>query len=114
MATELDGDLIAKTPGVSPGRLYKTMMELCSIGNRWPGTPGNQRAREYIREQMKPIADKVELEDYPYPHYTPVFSSLNIRHPVQKSLSCIPIEYSQNGVAEGELIYVGEGWEKDF
>ena len=33
---------------------------------------------------------------------------------MQKSLSCIPIEYSQNGIAEGELMYVGEGWGKDF
>ena len=114
MATELDGDLIAKTPVVSAGRLYKTMMDLCSIGNRWPGTPGNQRAREYIQEQMKPLADKVELEDYPYPHYTPVFSSFTIQKPVQTSLPCVPIEYSQHGVAEGELMYVGEGWGKDF
>lgn len=111
---ELNTDLIVKTPMVSPGRLYKTMMDICEIGNRWPGTLGDQRAIEYIQEQMKHLIDKVELEEYPYSFYTPVFSALNIRKPVKKSLPCVPVEHSKNGVIEGDLIYVGEGWKKNF
>jgi len=114
MLTQLNDDLVAKTPAVSSGRLYKSMMDICEIGNRWPGTVGDTRAIAYLREQMKPLAEKVELEEYPYAHYTPVFASCTIRKPVNKSLPCVPAEHSKNGLIEGELIYVGEGWKKDF
>ena len=110
----LNNNLIAKTPLVSSGRVYKSLMELCEIGNRWPGTVGEKRAAGYIQREMKSIIGNVDIEEYNYPHYTPLFSLFNINKPFKKTIYCIPLEYSKSGAIEGELIYVGEGWKKDF
>jgi hypothetical protein len=111
---ELNSNLIRKTPLISSGTVYKSLMEICKIGNRWPGTVGEKSMIDYVHNEMKSVLDKVELEEYLYPNYTPLSSSLIIKHPINRSIPCISIEYSQNSLVEGELIHIGEGWRKDF
>jgi hypothetical protein len=56
----------------------------------------------------------VVLEEFPYAHYSPIESSLEILRPTKRTVHCLSLEYSQSGTAEGEMVYVGEGWPKDF
>jgi aminopeptidase YwaD len=106
--------LINEVPDVSVGDTFQSLRLICGIGNRWPGTPGEERVIEFLHDNMKPLVDKVELEEFSYPRYTPLASALHVWSPVKMNIPCVPVEYSKNGHVEGQLVYVGAGWEKDF
>lgn len=99
---------------ISKEKLLETVKNLCSIGNRWPGTSGETAAIKYMTDKLAAFSDSVEEQEFEYLHYTPKTASLKLKYPVEKDIKCQSIQYSGNGIAEGELIYVGEGWEDDF
>jgi len=56
----------------------------------------------------------VHLEEFDYLNYIPLSSELTITSPVKGVLQCEPLEYTANGSAEGELVYVGTGSVEEF
>ncbi len=111
---DLDEKIVAQTPAISENRLYQNLVELCSIGNRWPGTTGEAKACEYMQSAMESWADSVTVEEFDYPHYTPISSSVSITDPANQLIPSVGLEYSGTGNVHGRLVYVGEGREEDF
>jgi Iap family predicted aminopeptidase len=111
---ELSAQWIEKTPAVSAAALQQFLMEVCAIGPRWPGTPAEEQSIRLLERRLGETCDRVELEEFPYAHYTPLRGSMELRRPVHRSVACAPLQYARNAAAEGELLYVGEGRPKDF
>ena len=88
--------------------------DIVRIGNRWLGSSGEARAREYILGKFREFGIDVHTEDFEYVNYAPKLSKLEIVSPVQRVLDCVPLEYSNNGEVEGELVYLGQGTEQEF
>lgn len=99
---------------ISKEKLAKTVKNLCSIGSRWPGTENETAAKNYLSKVLALYSDTVEEQEFEYLHYTQKKASLSIKSPINKEIKCQAIQYSGNGVAEGELIYAGEGWDENF
>ncbi|MFH0928303.1 MAG: M28 family peptidase [bacterium] len=100
---------------VSISELDSDFQALCRIGSRWAGSDGETRCRNFIVASLRTIGlSDIRLESYPYLHYTPRGSKLEVSSPVQESLPTEPIQYSANGDAEGEALFVGEGKPADF
>jgi aminopeptidase YwaD len=105
---------VEKTPTVSPRTLHEFLTEVCSIGPRWHGTAAEEQSIRMMERRLGAVCNQVGLEEFPYAHYVPVHASLEIQNPVKRPVSCIPLQYSKNGLVEGEIVYVGDGWLKDF
>jgi Iap family predicted aminopeptidase len=99
---------------ISPVSLQRFLVGICTIGPRWHGTDGEEQSIQFMRHELEKTCDRVELEDFPYAQYSPIASSLQILRPTDRSVRCFALEYSHSGTAEGETVYVGEGWPKDF
>ena len=84
-------------------------------GNRWLGTPGEIKVRDYILNNFKKngLTD-VHLEEVSYNNYMPKSSHLRLISPTEEIIKCEPLQYSANKTVEGEIIYVGEGSKPEF
>src|SRR3990172_5143395 len=101
--------------GMSSAEAFGFVRDIAEIGNRWLGTRGESKAREYILRRFREFGiEEVHTEEFEYLNYLPRRSKLEITHPVRQTLDCQPLEYSKNGKVEAELVYVGEGTEAEF
>ncbi len=107
----LNKGIIERTPEISNEEIYKTLTDISNIGNRWPGTKGEEKAFHYMKDKMSLYVDEVRVEEFLFPEYTPLFSSIEIKQPYQDNIKSIPLEYSKNSTVKGELIYIGEATE---
>lgn len=110
----LSESLIRATPEVSAQSLAANLEAVCGIGPRWHGTPAEEQTIELMSERLRAVCDQVELEEFPYAHYTPQAASLQIARPLQRSFQCVGVQYSGAGLAAGELVYAGQGNQEDF
>jgi len=102
-------------PNLKAASLYKTVTDLYRIGARWPGTPGEARARDYIHEKMMDCGlENVRLDGFDYLNYIPIDSDLKVISPFESSIVSAPLQYSANDTTEGEIIYAGAGTEAEF
>jgi aminopeptidase YwaD len=100
---------------MSSTEAFGFVKDIAEIGNRWLGTSGESKAREYILSRFREFGiDEVHTEEFEYLNYLPKRSKLEITHPVRQTLNCQPLEYSKNGEVEAEVVYVGEGTEAEF
>ena len=114
MDMDIDQEIISKTPGVSKTNLYQTVSDLSSFGTRWMDSPGEKQAVEYLLLKMKAFADSALLEEFIYPHYTPLSSSVSLAGFPTLSVPSVGLEYAGVGRVKGRLAYAGEGREADF
>lgn len=100
---------------MSSSRAFGFVRDIARIGNRWLGTTGERRAREYIVKKFKDLGlQDVHTEEFDYLNYKPKRSRLAITYPEKRVLECQPLEYSKNGEVEAEVVYVGRGTELEF
>lgn len=100
---------------MSSSRAFGFVRDIAGIGNRWLGTAGEGKAREYIVKKFKDVGlQDVHTEEFDYLNYRPKRSILTITEPEKRVLECQPLEYSKNAQVEGEVVYVGTGTESEF
>lgn len=100
---------------LSRDRLWEDLTAFAAIGVRWPGTPGEEKARAFVRERLQTAKlTEVSEEEFNYLKYTPRSASVRVVHPAQQSFRCEPLQYSACAQAEGEVVYAGQGGEDDF
>lgn len=110
----LNESLIRSTPEVSAQSLAANLEAVCGIGPRWHGTPAEEQTIELMSERLRAVCDQVELEEFPYTHYTPQATSLQISRPLAQPLHCVAVQYSGTGRVAGQLVYAGQGHQEDF
>lgn len=100
---------------ISSGRLKQHLLEWQEIGPKWPGTRGEQRAREYVKNEMDSY-DGVDsrLESFEFCEWTPISTTVRIKDPVKETLECVPVSYYASKEIEGEVVYVGSGSLEEF
>ena len=86
---------------------------LCKIGIKYAGTPGEIKARDYILDKLNSFGlTDVRLEDFEYLNYIPTSAELEILSSQRQSIACEPLQYSANDAVEGELMYGGASKEE--
>lgn len=109
------GESTDTSPELSASELHGYLLEMAQYGNRWLGTPAETKVRDYIVNKLRENGlEDVHLEEFDYQNYMPKHSKLTVTSPVNESIRCEPLEFSANDVAEGDLIYVGQGNQEDF
>ncbi|RLG07129.1 MAG: hypothetical protein DRN68_05830, partial [Thaumarchaeota archaeon] len=89
--------------------------KISSFGNRWVGSEGEKSTRKYIFKRFQEIGlEDIEIEEFDCLRYTPRYSKLSIEAPLQETIPCFPLEYSGDGIVEGEVVYVADGSEESI
>lgn len=101
-------------PGLSTGQLQKHLIAYDQIGNKWAGTPGERRARDYIFQEMRSYGLETRLEEFPFLKYSDPQATVTMVAPFERELNCLPVAYYANKEIEGELVYVGGGSRQAF
>jgi hypothetical protein len=106
-------DMIEKIPQISSTGLFEHESDLCKIGIKYAGTPGEVKAKDYIFNKLKFFGLKdMRLEDFEYLNYIPTSAGLEVLSPQRGSIACEPLQYSSSDTVEGELVYGGESTEE--
>jgi Peptidase family M28 len=100
---------------LDPERLARTLADVDQLGNRYHGTPGEMRSREYIQERFADLRlERNQLEDFRYLAYEPDSASCRIAASGTSDLACRAVQFSASADGEGEAVYVGTGTAADF
>lgn len=95
---------------LDPERVGQFLDDIAALGNRFQGTPGEIRCRDYLAERMAAIgAERVRLEPFRHLAYEPVSAACRIASPAQRGLECRPLLFTASASAAGEAVYVGTG-----
>jgi len=95
---------------IDPKFLKDEIEKISSFGNRWVGSEGEKSTRKYIFKRFQEIGlEDIEIEEFDCLRYTPRYSKLSIEAPLQETIPCFPLEYSGDGIVEGEVVYVADG-----
>jgi len=101
-----------KREKISSQFLQECLHDICKIGVKYAGTPGEVKARDYIFGKLKGLGlEDVRLEEFEYLNYMPITAELNLASEKQP-IACEPLQHSANAAAEGELIYAGSSKEE--
>ena len=97
---------------ILPQFLRERLHDICKIGVKYAGTPGEAKARDYIFDKLNDFGlDDVRLEEFEYLNYMPTTAELSIASGEQP-IACEPLQYSANAAAEGEIVYAGSSEEE--
>ncbi|MEM2876351.1 MAG: PA domain-containing protein, partial [Candidatus Bathyarchaeia archaeon] len=98
--------------------LFRNLVVLCDeIGVRWSGTPGEERARDFLKGKLIEYGlEDVHEERFEFMGWYPRESTLELTPPVATlgAVESIPMIYSPSAEVEGKLVYVGHGTPRDF
>jgi Iap family predicted aminopeptidase len=95
--------------------LARTLDDVDRLGNRYHGTEGEQRCRDYILQQFEAVGlERVRLEPFRYLAYEHVGAKCAVLAPELQDLMCRAVQYTANAEVEGEAVYVGTGTAEDF
>ncbi|MFI5449780.1 MAG: M20/M25/M40 family metallo-hydrolase [Candidatus Bathyarchaeia archaeon] len=90
---------------------YRNLQTLCSFGNRFGGTPGEMKARDFVRKKFEQYGlDEVHVEEFEYVGWKHISASARIIEPVEKAISIAPYAYSARTKGEGvkgEIVFLG-------
>src|SRR5579864_2620416 len=87
---------------------------LCDIGVKYGGTPGEAKAREFILSSLRELGYSPSAEPFEYLHYMPQSARVEITAPIRETVRAEPLQFSASSETEGELVYVGDGSEDQF
>ncbi|MEA1904760.1 MAG: M28 family peptidase, partial [Candidatus Hadarchaeota archaeon] len=105
--------MIEKNIEISEMRLQKSVSDLCDIGVKYAGTPGEVKARDYLLGKLTDFGlEDVHLEEFEYLNYMPDRGELEIISPESRMVVCEPLQHSANEEVEGELVYAGASKEE--
>jgi aminopeptidase YwaD len=100
---------------VSPEFLQECLRDICRIGVKYAGTPGEVKARDYLINKLRDLdLDDISTEEFNYLSYTPVSGKLEVISAGGESIKCEPLQNTGNKSAQGEVVFVGDGSEEDF
>lgn len=95
--------------------IRRTLDDLDRIGNRYHGTPGEARCRDYIADRFASLGlENAHIEPFRYLAYEPLSASAQVLSPGSSELPCHAVQYSASAEAEGEAVYLGTGTKEDF
>jgi Peptidase family M28 len=100
---------------LDPAAIGRTLDDLAAIGNRFAGTAGEAACRDYVHGRFDELglAD-VRPEQFPYLAWTPAPASCVAAGPSRREFECHPLQYTANGPASGQAIYLGQATPDDF
>jgi aminopeptidase YwaD len=104
------------TPRLDEQRLWRHLRELCEvIGPRLSGTPGDERAVEYIAGQFRRCGAGVVIQDYPCPSWEHEVTELALILPTGATvLQAVAQTFTEGCDVEAPLIGVGSLEELEF
>jgi aminopeptidase YwaD len=106
-------EMMEKMTKISSAGLFEYESELCKIGIKYAGTPGEVKAKDYILNKLNDFGlHDVRLEDFEYLNYMPTSAELEVLSPQRRSIGCEPLQYSSSDTIEGELVYSGDSNEE--
>lgn len=92
-------------------------LEYLTTLTRIAGTEDEQKAANYIKRKLEEYGLEAEIHEFDGYISQPGEAFLKVLYPVQTSYPCLSLAFiaptPPNGI-EGELIHVGEGFEKDY
>lgn len=99
------------------GEVYKStetmdnLIVLCDeYGSRWPGSGHDKVACEYMVGKLEEYGlENPHMEKFTHPGWIRGTSTLLIKEPIEKEISCIALPMSCEGEVEAELIFLGDG-----
>lgn len=111
---EIDRQIVGDT--YTSTEVMDNLTVLCDdFGSRFPGTPGESKAADFIAETFDRYGLKnTHLESYPYAGWKRGEATLEILKPIRKTIPCISLPYCPAKEVRGELISVGCGTPADF
>ena len=96
-------------PFIQEEALRTRVEHVAALGNRYPGTPGEARCRDFLLDEFGRVGlANVRAEELPYLAYEPVSAECEVVGDGVK-LRCAGLQYSADAVAEGEAVYAGSG-----
>lgn len=100
---------------LDPVRISHTLKDLEEMGNRFHGTPGEARCRDYLAERFDSVGlENTQLEAFRYLAYEKGSCACRVVSPRPELLKCRPVQFSASGEAEGEAVYLGTAEPADF
>ena len=93
-------------PALKPADLWRQLERIVAFGNRFAGTPGEARCRDYLFHELGACLGDVRLEEFRYLGYEPEGSSC-VALADGWSIPCAGLQYTADAVAEGEAVYLG-------
>src|SRR5437667_2646578 len=94
-------------PALEPEPLWSALEHVGSLGNRFAGTPGEERAREWLLGEFERFGlPGVHADEFRFLAYEPEGSSCTAPGHDWES-ACAGLQFSADGVAEGEAVYLG-------
>ncbi len=96
---------------------YNTLQKLCEIGTRFPGTPGETRAQDFIEQHLAESGYTVTREAFTHLAWRRGSASLKVTDPVSEVLDCISLAGSPStptGGVSGKILFLGNGTPADF
>lgn len=117
MATMQDKQFYGELDQVILSKLYaqpngaQLNEELClKFGARFGGSDQERAAAEYLKDKMLEFgADGAWTEPFDAPYWRRKNTSLDVISPEARSVDCIALPNCPPGVAEGNLVYLGDG-----
>ncbi len=89
---------------------------LCDeFGSRFGGTPGEKQAADFLAQKMRDYGlQNIHLEPVEYLGWRRGPATLEIIHPIQKTIPCISLPHSPPATVEARLVDMGDGAPADF
>lgn len=96
-------------------RLGRTLDEVNEIGNRYHGTPGEARCRDWLAERFEELGlARVRLEPFTYLAYEPGSVACSVLSPERLELPVRAVQFSADAEVGGEAVYLGTGTSDDL
>jgi hypothetical protein len=100
-------------PAPTAAGLNAYLETVVALGNRFPGTPGEARCRDFLLGELERLGlARVRAEEFPYLAYEPEASRCRVLGPGWE-VPCVGVQGSAPGVAEGEAVFLGPGEPED-
>lgn len=97
--------------GGSSARLRERLEQIVALGNRFAGSEGEEQCRRFLLDELRDLGLDVHEERFPYLAYERISASCTTDDGF--SLPCAPLQYTGDGAAEGEAVYLGSGRPED-
>jgi len=94
-------------------RIVENISQLARFGNRWMGSTGEKKTRDFIAQALKNAGLQVDLQTFSYLAYDNGGASFRFNG---HDMACEPLAYSSStdDPLTAPLLYVGEGTSADY
>ncbi len=104
--------MLAPEPRLDPLRIGRTLDDLAEIGNRYAGSEGEARARDFLRERLAGLGlEDVRLEAFQYLSASGAHATCTVDG---AELECNALQYTASAEVSGEAVYLGEATASDW